>query len=287
MMEHLETRKLLSSVAYGDDHILRIKLTENRKDVVTVNYVDSQRFRLNLNGTLTRAFRWKEVVNLKIDTGDGADLIDFRGLKVYTNIDGGKGGDTIYGGRRADYIYGDGGADIMFGNEDNDILEGGLRDDSMYGGVGDDRFIPLSDPLGDDSIFGNEGVDTVDYSGETKNLTLQIRIDGNEPEDIVTDDIYGDVEIIQCGPGNDEVTSFLETSLTILGGAGNDTLTGGNANDLLDGGAGADLLAGGNGADTFRLGGIDGSVDTANGGSGTDLLLDEEHDAGDVLNSIP
>ncbi len=286
MIESLEGRTLLTSVAFGDDKILRIKLTGNRKDVVTVTNVDSQRFRLTLNGEITRAFRWKEVVQLKIDTSDGADLIDFRGLKVYTFIDGGKGSDTIYGGKRADYIYGDGGADIMYGNEDNDILEGALRNDSMYGGIGDDRLIPFSDPLGDDSVFGNEGVDTVDYSAETKNLVLQIKTDGNEPEDIVTDDIFGDVEVIKGGTGNDNIASFLTTPLTILGGAGNDTLTGGSGNDLIDGGTGADRLYGGNGADRFILGANDNVLDIVDGGAGTDSIIDSVADSTDLISNL-
>lgn len=286
MIHSLEGRTLLS-LAYGEDHVLRIKLSGNRRDTVTVTNIDSQRFRLVLNGVETRAFRWKEVVNLKIDTSDGADLIDFRGLKVYTSIDGGKGSDTIYGGKRADYIFGDGGADIIYGNEDNDTLEGGLRDDSMYGGVGDDTLIPFSDPLGDDSVFGEAGIDTVDYSSETKNLTLEIKTDGNEPEDIVTDDIFGDVEIIKGGSGNDNIASFLDTPLTIIGGAGNDTLTGGNAGDLIDGSAGDDRLYGGTGDDRFILGAVDSLADIVDGGSGNDSIIDSVADPADQITSVP
>lgn len=285
MIESLETRNLLS-VAYGDDNVIRIKLSGTRKDVVTTTNIDSQRFRLSVNGE-TRIFKNTSVVKLKIDTSDSADLIDFRGLKVRCEIDGGKGSDTIYGGRRADYIFGDGGADLMYGNEDHDTLEGGLRDDTMYGGVGNDTLIPYSDPDGDDSVFGEDGVDTVDYSGETKHLTLLIKDDGNEPADIVTDDIFGDVEIVKGGTGNDNITSFLSTPITLLGGAGNDTLTGSGANDYIDGGTGADRLYGGGGNDRFVLGAIDGLLDVVDGGNGTDSILDSQSDPADNITNVP
>lgn len=285
MIQALESRRLLS-VAYGDDQIIRIKLSGLVKNVVTTTNIDSNRFRLSVDGE-ERIFRWKAVKQLKIDTSDGADLIDFRNLKVRCYIDGGKGGDTIYGGRRADYIFGDGGSDIIYGNEDHDTLEGGLRDDSMYGGVGNDTLIPFSDPLGDDSVFGEDGIDTVDYSGETKDLTLQIKTDGNEPEDVVTDDIFGDVEIIKGGTGNDNIASFLTTGITILGGAGNDTLTGGDGDDLIDGGTGNDRLYGGNGDDRFILGLIDGLADGVNGGGGNNSIIDSETDSADLISNIP
>jgi Ca2+-binding RTX toxin-like protein len=255
------------------------------KDVVTTTNIDSQRFRLTVNGA-SSVYRWKSVQLLSVSTYDGADLLDFRDLKVPVKVDGGKGSDTIYGGRRNDSLFGSGGADLIYGNEGNDTLEGGLRDDTLRGGDHDDTLIPFSDPLGDDSVFGDAGVDTVDYSGETKNLVLQIRTDGLEPEILVTDDIFGDIEVIRCGPGNDTVECFLRTPVSIHGGAGNDTLSGGTGNDYIDGGSGRDLLIGVGGHDRFVLGVVDGLSDTVKGGAGNDRIIDSETDPSDVLQSV-
>ena len=288
MIESLESRKLLTvGIAFdAATGVLRVKSTGYTSDIVTTTNVDAQHFKLSVNGR-EQTYRWRSVTLLKINTSDGPDLIDFRGLKVRTLVDAGKQGDTVYGGRRADSIFGNGGADILNGNEDNDALEGGLRDDSMYGGVGDDTLIPFSDPIGDDSLFGNEGVDTVDYSTETKNLVLQINTNGNEPEEIVTDDIFGDVEVIKCGTGNDNVASFLSTNISILGGAGNDTLTGGNGDDFIDGGTGTDRLYGGSGNDRFVLGALDNVADVVDGGIGTDSIVDSATDALDLISNLP
>jgi Ca2+-binding RTX toxin-like protein len=284
MIESLESRRLLS-VSFGDDRVIRVKLVGLNKDVVTAANIDSQRFRLTINGD-SSIYRWKQVEQISVSTYDGADLLDFRDLKVPIKVDGGKGGDTIYGGRRNDSIFGSGGADLIFGNEGNDTLEGGLRDDTLRGGVDDDTLIPFSDPLGDDSVFGEAGTDTVDYSNETKHLVLLIKTDGNEPEDIVTDDIFGDVEVVKCGPGNDAVSCFLDTPISIFGGAGNDTLSGGTGNDYIDGGTGKDWLIGVGGNDRFVLGVVDGLADSVNGGKGNDLILDSQPDSADVLSSV-
>lgn len=285
MLETLESRQLLT-VSFGEDGVIRIKLTGLEKDLVTTTNIDSQRFRLNVNGD-TSVYRWKNVQLISVSTYDGADLIDFRDLKVAVKVDGGKGSDTIYGGRRNDSLFGNGGADRIFGEAGHDTLEGGLRDDTLRGGADNDTLIPFSDPLGDDSVFGEAGVDTVDYSSETKNLVLLIKTDGNEPEDVVTDDIFGDVEVVRCGPGNDSVSCFLETAISIFGGAGNDTLSGGTGNDFIDGGAGTDQLIGVGGNDRFVLGAVDGLADIVKGGRGTDSIIDSDTDPADVLQSVP
>jgi Ca2+-binding RTX toxin-like protein len=88
------------------------------------------------------------------------------------------------------------------------------------------------------------------------------------------------------GAGNDSITgtssadslSGLGGDDTLVGLGGNDTLRGGDGNDSLDGGSGTDLLDGGAGNDTL-VGGSDG--DTLLGGVGNDSL-----DGGDGRDSI-
>ncbi|NDD14145.1 MAG: hypothetical protein EB072_16255, partial [Betaproteobacteria bacterium] len=71
-------------------------------------------------------------------------------------------------------------------------------------------------------------------------------------------------------------------AMTVLGGAGNDSITGGSGNDSLSGGGGADSLvgsaggddniSGGDGDDTILMATALTSADTIDGGGGTDTL---------------
>jgi hypothetical protein len=106
------------------------------------------------------------------------------------------------------------------------------------------------------AVFGLGGDDMIMLTG----LTVPVVVDGGE--------------------GNDRIdaTGVRLTSVTLLGGLGNDTLLGGAGNDSLDGGAGADRLDGGPGNDTL-LGGDDNDTllggaghDNLDGGAGIDLL---------------
>ena len=72
---------------------------------------------------------------------------------------------------------------------------------------------------------------------------------------------------VDAGGGNNDVEVIelngpVNIPMTMLGGAGNDTLVGGSGNDCIVGGAGNDVLAG------------EGGNDTLIGGLGTDQLID-------------
>ncbi len=67
--------------------------------------------------------------------------------------------------------------------------------------------------------------------------------------------------------------------LSLMGGAGNDTLKGGTGNDTLEGGAGTNLLEGGAGDDLIRS---VGDQDTVIGGAGMDTLYAGGHSVVDV-----
>src|SRR6185503_5097462 len=60
-------------------------------------------------------------------------------------------------------------------------------------------------------------------------------------------------------------------TLTLDGGAGNDTITGGDGNDTLIGGDGNDLINGGRGNDNIRLGSGDDTF-VWNPGDGSDVV---------------
>jgi len=140
----------------------------------------------------------------------------------------------------------------------------------MSGGDGNDTFIG---GLGNDVITGGAGVDTVDYSGASNGVNVDLgsgtasglgndsisgveNVTGSSFDDLLTGDAGSNV--LTGGAGND----------TLDGGAGNDTLLGGAGNDVLTGGAGADTLDGGAGDDVFFSDGND----SISGGSGTDTV---------------
>ena len=183
----------------------------------------------------------------------GEDNLDFS-VTLLANIayiDAGAGRDTVIGTADDDIIVGGLGADNLFGGDGNDIFivengddsvdtyhgDGGI--DTVLGGAGDD-IIRLSrmdasygievidGGLGNNSIAGTGGTDTLDFS--TIQLVNIAYIDAGSNNDTV------------IGTGYDDV---------IIGGTGSDTLYGGDGDDSLTGGAQSDTVNGGLGNDTY------------------------------------
>ncbi|MGV2108799.1 M10 family metallopeptidase C-terminal domain-containing protein [Agrobacterium vitis] len=115
--------------------------------------------------------------------------------------------------------------------------------------------------VGDDIVYGGAGQDTVDYSGETQDLTITFTgVVSSSGEKFWK--VSGDGEFSQSG-GNQSYYTYddkLFSIENITGGSGNDTITAGEdantlngseGDDILAGGAGDDYLIGGAGADIF------------------------------------
>ncbi|MFC5218816.1 calcium-binding protein [Streptomyces coerulescens] len=76
--------------------------------------------------------------------------------------------------------------------------------------------------------------------------------------------------VVNAGDQDDNVTSSLAAvGVTLIGGAGDDSLYGGSANDTLEGDEGSDFLSGGGGNDTLTGGA---AADRIFGGSGNDSV---------------
>ncbi|MER6386870.1 calcium-binding protein [Streptomyces sp. NPDC059382] len=87
--------------------------------------------------------------------------------------------------------------------------------------------------------------------------------------------------VVNAGDQDDDVTSFLASpGVTLVGGAGNDSLHGGSANDTLEGDEGSDFLSGGGGNDTLT--GSSGP-DRLFGGPGNDSI--EGRGGSDIINA--
>jgi Ca2+-binding RTX toxin-like protein len=214
---------------------------------------------------------------------------------------GGSGGDFLFGQSGNDTLLGKGGNDLLFGGAGNDVLTGGDGDDQMFGEAGNDRMI--WNP-GDDSdlMEGGDGTDTAEVNGgngaevftATANGT-RVRFDRLNPAPFSLDIGTTEKLVLNMNGGDD---SFSATgnlagliSVTVDGGAGNDTilgsngadtLLGGDGNDFIDGQQGNDLALLGAGDDVFQWDPGDGS-DTVEGQDGNDTLLFNGSNANETM----
>jgi Ca2+-binding RTX toxin-like protein len=236
--------------------------------------------------------------------GQGGDdtitLNEANGAMPAANIFGGNGNDTITGGSGGDMLFGQagndtllgkGGFDFLFGGAGDDVLTGGDADDQVFGEGGNDRMI--WNPGDDTDIFeGGSGNDTAETNGgngaEQFTLTAngtRVRLDRLDPAPFALDIGTTENLVLNMNGGND---SFSATgnlaaliSVTVDGGAGDDTILGSNGADKLFGGADNDFIDGqqgndfanlGSGNDVFQWDPGDGS-DTVEGGDGIDTML--------------
>ncbi len=192
--------------------------------------------------------------------GDQTDLVDFRPIKSFP----GSGDVPIILQAVIPPPAMDG---PIVGTNGDDTLENSVSNNDFAGGGGNDeyRFI---DGWGTDSVVEllNEGVDTLDFSAVTADLTFTVRADGTI--DVAdtngnTATVSANVENLVGGLG-DDLFVFEDGAVlagTIDGGGGNDTLdysqyTAAVTIDLSIG-AGIETLIGGAGANT-----LDFSADT-------------------------
>ena len=158
-------------------------------------------------------------------------------------IVGGSGGDLLFGQAGNDTLLGKGGNDFLFGGAGNDTLTGGDGDDQVFGEGGNDRMI--WNPGDDTDLFeGGDGTDTAEVNGgngaevftATANGT-RVRFDRLDPAPFSLDIGTTEKLVVNMNGGDD---SFSATgnlaaliSVTVDGGAGNDTILGSNGADTL------------------------------------------------------
>ncbi|WPO43209.1 peroxidase family protein [Tardiphaga sp. 42S5] len=154
-----------------------------------------------------------------VNGGDGRDVI-FAGI----------GDDQVFGGGHADIIYGDAGADRILGEAGNDLINAGAGDDSVFGGAGNDLIVAeIGDGndvyFGDDSDGGN-GIDTLDMSAATVNVTVNLgsgpMSNGTASSSQTGNDTIWGIENVNTGSGSDTITASNAVNV-IHGGAGGDT----------------------------------------------------------------
>ena len=177
----------------------------------------------------------------------------------------GAGDDQVFGGGQADVIYGDAGADRIFGDGGNDLITAGAGDDAVFGGAGNDLIVAeIGD--GNDVYFGDDsdggtGVDTLDMSAATANVTVNLGSgplsNGTASSSQTGNDTIWGIENVNTGSGNDTITASGAVNV-MNGGAGNDTFKFLSASS-----ADGDTIVGFEAGDRVDLTAIDANVGSA------------------------
>ncbi|HEV2561022.1 MAG TPA: calcium-binding protein [Rhizomicrobium sp.] len=169
------------------------------------------------------------------------------------NVGGGAGFDTL---NSIENLEGSAFADHLIGNSGDNILSGLAGDDLLAGGAGNDV------------LNGGDGLDTVDYSGATGAITVDL---GNSAP-----------QAIGGGQGSDTLSSIEG----VIGSSYNDSLKGDANDNVLRGGPGDDTLDGQGGNDTASYSDATGGVtvdlnvsgpQAIGHGVGTDTLISIEN----------
>jgi Ca2+-binding RTX toxin-like protein len=305
-MESLEDRSMLSVTAmfsaangtlsvFGDSSDNTIEISRNDGGTLLVNGGS-----VAITGGAATVANTTLIQVFGMSGNDTISLNEANGALPSSHLYGGSGDDTLIGGSGADRLFGQGGVDELFGKGGSDFHFGGSGGDELTGGDADDFSFGQNgnDKLiwnpGDDTDLneGGAGIDTVEVNGSdgaeafttTANGT-RVRFDRLDPAPFSLDIGTAENLLLSAKGGND---SFSATgnlaaliSITVDGGAGDDTLLGSNGidvliggddNDFIDGQQGNDVAFLGDGDDTFQWDPGDGS-DTVEGQDGFDTML--------------
>ena len=197
-------------------------------------------------------------------------------------LTGGVGNDILSGGGGDDVLNGNSGDDILRGANGNDLLIGGVGDDTLNGGSNDDV---LRGNTGDDLLLGNSGfdiitggagIDTNSFRGIGFGVVATINGDGTGVAAYgVISETFATIENLIGSENNDTLVAAGNSTASLRGRGGDDTLTGSSANNSLFGENGNDTIIGGGGDDLIF--GNDGN-DLLIGNAGLDLIIGGDGD---------
>jgi Ca2+-binding RTX toxin-like protein len=153
-----------------------------------------------------------------------------------------------------DFLFGSTGNDHLTGSYAQDQLDAGAGNDSMFGLTGNDIYVEV--PGSADLINDTAGVDTLDFSGATSNIQIDVSL------------TLGQVQTVDSAGNTLAITGTIEN---VIGSSFGDLINGNAAANFLSGGPGNDTLNGGAGDDTFT-GGT--GVDAINGGPDIDRVVE-------------
>src|SRR4051794_19103120 len=180
--------------------------------------------------------------NDRLAGASGRDILD--GGNGDDNLTGGPGRDRLSGGPGNDQLFGNGSGDVMQGDDGNDLLDGGSGNDAEAGGNGDDTLREGSSPNGADSLSGNDGVDTVDYSARPSPVNVAIddqNYDGDRRAN-ERDNVRSTIDRVMGSAASDVLIGRDGSSDTLIGGTGDDVIDPRRGDDHVDGGPGIDQI---------------------------------------------
>ncbi len=162
-----------------------------------------------------------------IDGKDGEDTLDYSDATAAVTVDMAAGTET--GGSGSDTFSH---MEDAVGSDFDDSFADNQSDDNVYdGGGGNDLFTQgAANGTDEDSIDGNKGVDTVDYSLRTEDLFVSLT--GASSGGTNEDDEILNVENAMLGSGDDE----------FFGSGFNNTVFPGGGTNVLNGSGGIDTL---------------------------------------------
>ncbi|SOC07993.1 M10 family metallopeptidase [Rhodobacter maris] len=229
----------------------------------------------------------------RLNGGDGNDSL--VASDDGSNLNGGRGDDTMTGGAGTDLVFDAGGHDLVAlgagndryrgtgdaigtgdtvtGGAGNDTIQTSAGDDLVYGDEGSDK---ISTGAGDDTASGGAGDDDITLGDGNDWFTDTLdagndRVRGGAGDEVLTS--LGGHDTLDGGAGNDRLTAS-HAGCNLYAGAGDDTITGGDSGDYTTDGGGNDLVSLGAGDDRYIVSGdTAANADTVHGGSGNDRVL--------------
>ncbi len=204
-------------------------------------------------------------------THQGLEVLDMGGFKLFVNtssavdfsglalengaaIVGNALDNAITGTEGNDLLMGGAGKDELRGSGGDDTLVGGAGADTLSGGEGDDVFQAGASALSGDSISGDAGTDTLQFTADVRlgagfSMRGVERLDMGGRKLFVQTTAAVDLSAMELLRAGAIVGNIADN--TITGTRGDDDIDGGSGNDRLNGGLGNDVLTGGRGNDVF------------------------------------
>ena len=231
------------SMAGGDqnDTYIFVDATATENDIVSeeatvaggIDTLDFSSATSNITAILSSDLAFASMTNRRVKTNGTGTAVAFE------NVKGGSGNDNLSGNSSNNVLTGNGGADVLSGGAGMDTLVGGAGNDILDGGADNDIYQYVTNTqLDSDRIIDSPGVDLLDFSGSTNNVTVNTSLTTTQIVNANLALTFGSTTAVE----------------NINGGSGNDTLTGNSVDNRITGNGGNDTMAGRGGSDTYVFG---------------------------------
>lgn len=133
MLEALESRRLMAVTTSFSSGVLTVT-SDHASDRVAIATNDHGQIVVRANDHVVRAIGASHVNGIRVNLGDGNDVLDTaHTVNKPMTIHGGGGNDTLRGGSGHDQIYGDAGNDLLRAQDGRaDAINGGSGTDTAY-----------------------------------------------------------------------------------------------------------------------------------------------------------